>query len=126
MDLKLLSVVNSNKPEEEYVRLHAYADVNLRDYAVIDRTFGPSDVVTNEFRHIFAFPPQEVKAGEYVRLHTGSGSGNGAYQRTVSSKKLVVHHFYWKSKACIWNNKGGDVATLLRYSAINSVTVPAI
>lgn len=126
MDFKLLSVVNSNKPEGEYVRLYAYADVNLRDYAVIDRTFGPSETVTNEFRHIFPFPSKEIKAGEYVRLHTGFGSNGGNYWRQVQDNKVVVHHFYWKSRSCVWNDEGGDVATLFQYSVVNSETVPAV
>jgi hypothetical protein len=126
MDLKLLSVVNSNKPEGEYVRLCAYADVNLGNYAVIDRTFGPSETVTNEFRHIFPFPSKEIKAGEYVRLHTGFGNDGGKYEREVQDNKVIVHHFYWKSKTCIWNDKGGDVATLFHYEVINSVDVPAV
>lgn len=126
MDLELLSVVNSNTPEGEYVRLLANVDVNLHDYAVIDRTFGPSDRVTNEFRHIFPFPSKQVKSGEYIWLHTGVGSNNGEYSRVVQDNKIVVHHFYWKSKTCIWNDKGGDVATLFHYSVVNSVKVPAV
>lgn len=122
MNLEILEVINSNKPEEEVVRLQANADVNLRDYAVIDRTFGPSERVTNEFRHIFPFPSQAVKKGEYVRLHTGTGN----YVKTNNSDGTVTHHFYWGSKTCIWNDKGGDVATLLSYTVMNSKTVPPV
>jgi hypothetical protein len=126
MDLEVLSVVNSNKSESEYVRLRASADLNLRNYAVIDRTFGPSETVTNEFRHIFPFPSREIKAGEYVRLHTGFGRDGGKYEREVLTNKAVIHHFYWKSKTCIWNNSGDDVATLFYYKVANSVDVPAV
>lgn len=122
MDLSIIAVVNSNKPAGEYVRLKAQADVNLGEYAVIDRTFGPTEKTSNEFRHIFAFPTKAVKKGEYVRLHTGSGD----YEREVLTNGAVIHHFYWKSKSCVWNDKGGDVATLFRYSVIDSEVVPAV
>lgn len=121
MDLEIIQVINSNKPEEEVVRIKANADVNLRSYAIIDRTFSPAEKVTNEFRHIFAFPSTAVKSGEYIRLHTGTGS----YRRVVNTDATVTHHFYWNSKTCVWNDKGGDVATLFRYSVMNSKPVPA-
>lgn len=122
MSLQLLEVINDKKPQGEVVRLHAKADVNLLGYAVVDKTFDVSGKTSNEFRHIFPFPDTQVKKGEYVRLHTGTGK----YARVENSDNTVTHHFYWQSGDCVWNDKGGDVATLFHYTVVDSVTVPAV
>lgn len=51
MSLKLIRVDNSKIPQKERVVLRAAQEVDLKGYAVVDRTFDPKGKVSNEFRH---------------------------------------------------------------------------
>lgn len=121
MSITLLSVVNSEKPADEYVRLKATAKVNLAGYAIVDRTFDEAEDVSNEFRHIFIFPELEIEKGDYVRLYTGSGR----YKKLKNTNGPGhVHLLYWQSEKCVWNDKSQDTATLIKYSVVGQVKVP--
>ncbi len=123
MSLKIHSVVNGKTVNEEVVWLNTTAIVNLRGYAVVDRTFTETGQLSNEFRHIFVFPNLTIAENDWIRLFTGTGS----YSKVLSSdKKSYVHSFYWGSSACVWNNNGGDLASLIKFTHINSVQVPAV
>jgi len=121
MSLTLHSVVNAKTPAGEKVWLLATEDVNLSGYAVVDRTFDPKGTVSNEFRHIFVFPGKAIKKNQFVCLHTG----NGTYNVTEVSGQ-THHHFYWQSGSCVWNDKGGDTATLIKFTTVNSKIVPKV
>ena len=121
MSLKIHSVVNGKTVGEEMVWLEVAEDTNLKGYAVVDRTFATSGAVSNEFRHIFVFPDTPVAKGDWVLLYTGKGTASKA----KNEKNTFTHNFYWGSGECVWNNNGGDVATLIKYTVVNSVTVPA-
>lgn len=123
MSLKIHSVVNAKTPQGEHVWLHTTEPVNLKGYAVVDRTFTAEGKVSNEFRHIFVFPNLQIEKDDWVRLYTGTG----IYSRTKSSTGTgYIHNFYWESDSCVWNNNGGEIATLIKYTVVNSVTVPAV
>lgn len=121
MSISLLSVVNSDKPAGEYVRLRAAAKINLAGYAIVDRTFDEAEQVSNEFRHIFVFPNLEIDKGDYVRLYTGKG--NYDKQKNVNGPGNI-HLLYWQSEKCVWNDKSQDAATLIKYTVIGQVKVP--
>ena len=108
-------------PEEEYVQIFALGDVNLAGYALVDRTFDSEGVVSNEFRHIFVFPSLSVEAGDTVYVYTGCGT-NGPF---IGDGGSTVHLLYWGAKHCVWNNRGGDSATIIRYTVEASGSVPA-
>jgi hypothetical protein len=124
MALNLHSVVNASKPIEEIVWLEVTADINLAGHAIIDRTFNLDGKVTNEFRHIFMFPNLDVKKDDWIRVFTGRGS----YSKIKIDKKPnnYIHNLYWGSDICVYNDNGGDTVSLIRYTGIKSVTVPAI
>lgn len=123
MSLKIYSVENSNIPENEIVRLKTSRKINLKGYALVDRTFSDGIKISNEFRHIFIFPDLEVNPAEFVRLYTGKGK----YKKEKHYKdNHIIHFLYWNSEQCVWNDKGGDTATLITYNAVDSKAVPAV
>jgi hypothetical protein len=122
MGLKIITVNNSNKADSEYVSLRTDEDINTAGYALVDRTFDANGKVSNEFRHIFVFPNLKIKEGDFVWVHTGKGT----YKSNPNQGKTTTHHLYWGSDDCVWNDKGGDIASLITYKLVNSVTVPAV
>ena len=124
MSLDLNSVVNSSTPQGEFVWIEVLADCNLSNYAIIDRTFDVNQRLSNEFRHIFIFPNLNVKKGDWLKLCTGAG--------TYSSQKITdrsigyLHNFFWNSGNCVWNNSGGDTASLIKFQGLKKVTVPKV
>lgn len=123
VDLQIIKVHNASKPGQEYVILQATADTNLHYYAVIDATFNDDGSLSNEHRHVYFFPRRGLKKGEYVVLTSGTGS-NG----TVGSftNGTPYYEYFWQSRACIWNDNGGDTASLIQYYNGNSVGVAAV
>jgi hypothetical protein len=111
MSLKIYSVINASTPNKEVVGLKTSIDVNLKDYAIVDKTFDKNGNTSNKFRHIFIFPDVAVKKGEFMRVY----SGKGKYKTTTNEKGNNIHHFFWNSDECIWNNEG-DLATLISFS----------
>lgn len=111
MSLIIQRVFNSNKPEQEFVRLYADIDEKLKGYALVDKTFDNKGNASNEFRHIFLFPDLEVKAGEYIRVYTG----NGKYKSEKNANNVIVHYLYWNSDECVWNDKQPDEAILIKF-----------
>lgn len=124
MSLKINSVINASTPNGEIVWLQASEKVNLKGYAVVDRTFDTDGSISNEFRHIFVFPKLDLKKDDWIRLSTGNGKYY-TYQNPGNETE-TVHCFYWQSDKCVWNNNGGDTASLIKFNLVNSVTVPAV
>jgi hypothetical protein len=122
MSLKIHSVVNASNPDEEFVRLSTSEKTNLKGYALVDRTFDADGKVSNEFRHIYVFPDMEVNPKEWVRLYTGKGKNSDG----KNDNGHVVHFLYWGAKECVWNDEGGDTATLIKYTVADSKEVPAV
>lgn len=122
MSLKIHSVENSSKPIDEIVWIDVLADTSLNGYALIDRTFGSTGKISNEFRHIFVFPALSVKKYDYIRL----SSGNGTYSTSSNNRGGTTYFLYWESDKCVWNNNGGDYATLINFKTVDSRIVPAV
>ncbi|MDQ1164623.1 hypothetical protein [Flavobacterium sp. SORGH_AS_0622] len=123
MSILLHSVANGIKPQEEFVWLMVGAKTSLKGYAVVDRTFDSAEKVSNEFRHIFIFPDIEVEKDDWVALCTGKGE---YFTKKTQNGLAKIHFLYWQSDQCVWNDKGGDTASLIKYSFVNSVKVPAV
>jgi hypothetical protein len=123
MSLKLHSVVNGKTPNAEYVWAQSSGVTNLGGYAIIDRTFSQTAQLSNEFRHVFVFPTLQIADGDWVRLYTGKGT---YLKQTIDNSTAFIHNFYWGSGTCVWNDAGGDIASLLEIKLVNSVTVPAV
>jgi len=86
-----------------------------------DRTFDAAGKVSNEFRHIFVFPNIQIAKWDWVRLY----SGTGTYIKAKNDQGTFTHNFYWGASGCVWNNLAGDVASLIKYTHVNSLNVPA-
>jgi micrococcal nuclease len=90
---------NKNLNDEYFVLRNDGPTVNLRGWTA-----------TDEADHSYTFPDYELRTGETVTVHTGSGTdGQG--------------HLYWGSDGAFWNNDGDTLtlqdasgATVLVYS----------
>lgn len=121
MTLKIHSVENGKTVNAEKVWLDVVESTNLTGYALVDRTFTSTGQLSNEFRHIFVFPSLQVAKNDYVCLNSGTGD----YKALKNSRGGMTHFFYWGSGNCVWNNNGGDRATLIKYSVISGMDVQA-
>jgi hypothetical protein len=94
MSLKIIAVVNGKTPDEEYVRIKAEEDINIKGYAVVDRTFNTDGSHSNAFRHIYVFHKFSVKKDDWIRLHTGKGN---YHTNTNDDKTIITRQVYWAS-----------------------------
>jgi len=108
MDLKILSVHNHGKANEEYVLLEATADCDVGNYLLADSTYTSSGSVSNKLRHVFWFPDKKVKSGDLVSLRTGIGKSG----EVINNAGTKVHRFYWNLKTPVWNDDK-DCAVLI-------------
>lgn len=123
MALKLYSAANGSTPDAEYILAQAKGATNLGGYAIIDRTFTQDDTVSNEFRHIYVFPSTQLADGDWVCLYSGKGTNR---REKLKDSDKYMYFFYWGASTCVWNNNGGDTATLLEIKLVNSIPVPAV
>lgn len=99
--LKIVIVKNSGDIQDEYVLLKAEADCNVGDYLLTDGTYGSDEAPSNKLRHVFFFPSQPVKKGEFVVLWTRVGK----YSVGTTTTKNPQHNFYWGLQETVWNMK---------------------
>lgn len=108
MDLKITSVHNHGKCNEEYVLLKATADCDVGYFMLADTTYTKKDSVSNKLRHTFWFPNKKIKKGDLVSVWTRTGEDT----TTKTDSGTPVHRFYWGLKTSVWNDNG-DCAVLL-------------
>jgi len=123
MTFEITHVENGATPNEEIVWLKATAPINTKGYAVVDRTFDESGELSNEFRHIYFFPEIILETDQKILLYSGTGK-NGIAKFTNTHKEH--YRLFWGSETCVWNDNGGDTATLINFIKVNSKTVPAV
>lgn len=116
MSLKIDSIHKHGNANEEYILLEATDDVNIGNYAVVDKTFNKDGKVSNVHRHFYRFIGKTIKKGEFVSLRTSKGISNVG---KLSNGK-VVHRFYWGSDAPFWNDANTEQAELLKVSTVES------
>lgn len=121
--LEITKVVNGSTPNEEKVWLKTKEAINTKGFALIDRTFDENDKISNEFRHIYVFPEFEIAKDQIVIVRTGKGTNEFRKFTDVDEEYLAL---YWGAEECVWNDKGGDTATLINFVKVNSVKVPAV
>ena len=117
MSLKIYNLKKDGDASKEYILLEATEDVDIGNYAIVDRTFSQEGNVSNVHKHFFRFPSKSVKKGEYVALKTGKGTSN---KGTLNG--TVVHIFYWGSNVAFWNDKETERAELLKVSTVSTYT----
>ncbi|UPT69925.1 MAG: hypothetical protein M0D53_12395 [Flavobacterium sp. JAD_PAG50586_2] len=126
MSLRINSVVNASEPNKEFVRLVSTTNLNLKGYALVDRTFDEDGEISNEFRHIYIFPDLDITPTDIVVLFTGNPVGNTPAVVKRENNSGNIYKLYWQSESCVWNDEGGDTATLIKYTVQHSKVVPAI
>lgn len=116
MSLNIVSIYNNGDAKQEYVVLQALEDVNIHNYAVVDRTFNKSGSLSNIHRHFYRFPSATIKKGNYVAICTGEGTSNS----NGNYKNLPCAIYYWGSKAPFWNDTNVEQAELLQVATIQT------
>lgn len=119
---EITKVINGSKPNEEKVWLKAKEAINTKGFALVDRTFDENGTISNEFRHIFVFPEFNIKKDQNVVVRTGKGTNEFRKYTDVDEEYLAL---YWGAEECVWNDKGGDTATLINFVKVNSKIVPS-
>lgn len=122
MSLKINAIHNHGDAKEEYVFLEATADVDLGNYAIVDRTFNKDGKLSNVHRHYFRFPAKLIKKGDFISLRTSEGKA--VEDKNKDGKR--IHRFFWGSKAPIWNDADTEQAELLKVATIEYVNAPKI
>lgn len=115
MSLKINSLKKDGNALKEYLLLEATENINLSDYAIVDRTFDADGNVSNLFKHFFRFPPIMLNKGEQVLLFTGKGI-NGKGLRRGSG--ILVHSIYWGSDAPVWNDANTESVEVLKVATV--------
>lgn len=110
MDLIIRRIKDAKSSEERLV-LYANTDCNTSNYMVFDETFNNDGGKSDKLRHLFLFPPQLIKAGDFVWLYTHK---KGSYDTHHNTSGTTTHKFYWGLEAPIWN-KDGDKAYIVHY-----------
>lgn len=100
--LKIILVKNSGDIKDEYVLLKAEADCEVGNYLLTDSTYGSDEAPSNKLRHVFFFPVQAVKKGDFVVLWTGVGK----YSQGTTTTNSPQHNFHWGLKETVWNMTG--------------------
>lgn len=118
MSLKISTLQKDGDASNEYILLEATEDVNIGNYAIVDRTFNKNGKVSNVHKHFFRFPSRTVKKGEYVSLRTGKGTP--VVGETNRGDK--VYRYFWGSDAPFWNDNEIEKAELLKVSTVATAT----
>lgn len=119
MSLTITNLEKDGDASQEYILLTATADIDINDYAVVDRTFNKDGKVSNVHKHFFRFPSQVLKKGECVSLWTGKGTSEVG-TTTLGNK---VYRYYWGSDAPFWNDKETEKAEVLKVTTVATATV---
>lgn len=109
MNLEIRKVAD-NATDEERVVLYVLADCNLNDYLMFDSTYDEEGNISNKHRHMFVFPDQNVKKGDFVWIYSKDGN---AYKRGNNSN-TTTYILYWGLNCHVWNNDG-DTVHLIHY-----------
>ncbi|MDU5454473.1 MAG: hypothetical protein E6095_13210 [Pseudescherichia vulneris] len=118
MKLKIRSVHEHGKANEEYVILDVNEDCDTQFYMITDTTFLPNGKISNRTRHTYRFESLQVKAGDCIALFTGHGVDK-VETRNNGSK---LFYCYWGLKTAVWNDDG-DGAVLLEINAWETTKV---
>ena len=118
MSLKISTLNKDGDQNEEYIVLVATADVDINNYAIVDRTFTTTGL-SNVHRHFFRFPSKNIKKDEYVILKTGKGEAD----KYENKNNQIIHRFYWGSDAPFWNDSQTEKAELLKIQTIDTKLV---
>jgi hypothetical protein len=110
MDFSISKIHNKGDYKEEYVSLKVEADCDAGQYILADSTYTADGNISAKLRHVFWLPDMKVNKGDYIWIHTKSGTPS----KNVNRAKTQTHHIYWGLKSSVWNDDG-DCAALFHY-----------
>jgi hypothetical protein len=111
MKIEINTINNQGDHTQEFVELKVSQATNLMNYLLSDTTYVDDTTVSNKLPHTYWFSSTEVKAGDFVRLHTKGGSSSS----NTNQAGTTTHQIYWGLSTAVWNNTG-DKAILFEIS----------
>jgi hypothetical protein len=111
MKIKINAINNQGDHTQEFVELKVESDTNLKYFLLSDTTYINETTVSNKLPHTYWSSAREVKAGDYVRLHTRSGTSSS----NTNTAQTTTYQVYWGLSKAVWNNTG-DKAMLFEVS----------
>lgn len=117
--LKIIKVQKEGTENDEYILLQAEAELNLKDYAVVDRTYGKDGKVSNIHRHFFRFTSHILKKGDHVALFTKKGIDTEGKLKDKSYCRFV----YWNFDKPVLNDSQIESIEVLKVSTVNTKKV---
>lgn len=118
MSLKITNIQKQGTENSEYILLKAESDLNLSDFAVVDRTYKDGKV-SNIHKHYFRFPSYSLKSGQYVALFTGKGTDKDG----TTSEKHFCKYVYWGFEKPILNDVEIESIQVLKIQVVDSRNV---
>lgn len=107
MDIIIGGIKNQGDHTQEYVSLKVNADCDAGQFLLADTTYSEKGKVSSKLRHVFWLPDKQVRAGDFIWVHTGLGKNS----ENSNKAGTTTHHFYWGLKVSVWNDNG-DCAVL--------------
>lgn len=91
MNLNIISIENRGVKNQERISFKALDNLDLSRYMVLlTRYLEVGNKVENGIKIAYWFPPYKVKAGDFVRLNTSSGS----YKTFTNVSETNTHELY--------------------------------
>lgn len=116
--LEIIDFKNGSTPGEEYIILKALIDVDLKNYAILDKTFDKEDDESNIYRHFHKLPNKQLNRGETIKIYSGIKR-----LAKLTDKVAFDEIEYWGSEKCIWNDNSKDNATIIYFEFIDTEKV---
>lgn len=107
MKIDIQSVQGHGDFDKEYVTLKVQEDCDAGRFLLADTTYTKDGKVSALLRHIFWIPDQQVKRGDFIRIHTKPGK----ISSVANQAGTTTYHFYWGLKTAVWNDQA-DCAVL--------------
>ena len=109
-ELKIISAYQRGQVASEYILIEVLRDTNLHNYILFDSTYDEFHSISNEFQHTYWFPYCEVREGDYIYLHSGTGQARKSYDNALD---YTEYHFHWGRQEPAWN-KGSETVYIFR------------
>ncbi|MYY44357.1 MULTISPECIES: hypothetical protein [Weeksellaceae] len=116
--LNIKRVQKKGDENDEYILLQAASDLNLKNYAVVDRTYS-KDKVSNIHRHYYRFESFVLKKGQYVALFSKKGSDKDG----TTSSDAYCRYVYWNFDKPILNDSQVESIEVLEVKTIETKKV---
>lgn len=110
MKIRIIQIHNAGSEQDELVVMEVLEDCDVGKYLLSDSSYTTDGSLSNKIRHIYWFPDQEVKKGDFIWLYTRRSKATDEHTWRNDSK-TTTYAFYWGLNIGVWNDEG-DYAVL--------------